>query len=178
MEIKNNDPVAPYAVLKREILSVTNRVGDTFTATRSAGTCLPNDASNTPGTTAYAFSSGDTVTLTVTAETVKDIQDEVTRLETAKFNKAGDTLTGLLQGARSTAIASATTTNLATLTGNFAHVTGVTTITGFGTVTAGTQIQLTFDGILILTHNATSLILPGSANITTQAGDCGVFISE
>lgn len=84
MEVKNNDPVTPFSVLKREIRKVTGRVGDTFTATRSAGTCLPNDASNTPGTTAFAFSSGDTVTLTVTAETIKDIQDEVsTKLATA-----------------------------------------------------------------------------------------------
>lgn len=84
VEVKNNDPVTPFSVLKREIRKVTGRVGDTFTATRSAGTCLPNDASNTPGTTAFAFSSGDTVTLTVTAETIKDIQDEVsTKLATA-----------------------------------------------------------------------------------------------
>lgn len=82
-EVKQNDAVAPYAVLKREIVKVTGRTGDTLTMTRSAGTCLPNDASNTPGTTAFSFSSGDTVTLTVTAETIKDIQDEVeTKLPT------------------------------------------------------------------------------------------------
>lgn len=69
---------------------MTNRVGDTFTAVRSAGTCLPNDASNTPGTTAFSFSSGDTVTLTVTAETIKDIQDEVeTKLATAGGLRTG-----------------------------------------------------------------------------------------
>lgn len=78
VEIKNVDTVAPYAVLKREIVKVTGRTWDTFTGTRSAGTCLPDDASNTPGTTAFSFSTGDIVTLTVTAETIKDIQDELT----------------------------------------------------------------------------------------------------
>jgi len=90
LEIKQNDTVAPYAVLKREIVKVTNRVGDTFTIVRSSGTCLPDDSSNTPGTTAFSFSTGDTVTLTVTAETIKDIQDElVTKLATAGGLRTG-----------------------------------------------------------------------------------------
>jgi hypothetical protein len=37
---------------------------------------------------------------------------------------------------------------------------------------------LRFAGILILTYNATSLILPTAANITTAAGDTAIFISE
>ena len=36
---------------------------------------------------------------------------------------------------------------------------------------------LVFQGILTLTHNATSLILPGGASITTAAGDSCVAIS-
>ncbi len=92
--------------------------------------------------------------------------------------KTWDTITGLMKGAKSTDIASATTTDLSTLTGNYAHVTGVTTITSFGTVTAWTQITLVFDWALILTHNGTSLILPTADNITTVAGDSAVFESE
>lgn len=76
------------------------------------------------------------------------------------------------------AIASAATTDLSTLTGNFAHVTGTTTITGFGTVQAGPVYKLVFDGILTLTHNAASLILRGAANYTTVAGDVFYFASE
>ena len=34
-----------------------------------------------------------------------------------------------------------------------------------------------FDGILTLTHNGSSLILPGGANITTAAGDTAGFVS-
>lgn len=84
------DTIAPFAVLKREIVRVTGRTGDTLTIVRSAGTCLPDDTSNTPGTTAFSFSTGDIVTLTVTAETIKDIQDELmTKLPTAGGLRTG-----------------------------------------------------------------------------------------
>lgn len=75
-------------------------------------------------------------------------------------------------------IASAATTNLAGLTGSYAHVTGTTTITAFGTVAAGRSVVLVFDGALTLTHNGTSLILPGAGNIITEAGAVARFVSE
>jgi len=75
-------------------------------------------------------------------------------------------------------IASATTTDIGAVAGHQHHITGTTTITGLGTVAAGIWKILTFDGALTLTHNATSLILPTGANITTAAGDTGIFISE
>jgi hypothetical protein len=68
-------------------------------------------------------------------------------------------------------IASATTTNLGSTSSVNVTITGTTTITSFGTVTAGTYRQGTFSGALTLTYNATSLILPGGATITTAAGD-------
>jgi len=68
-------------------------------------------------------------------------------------------------------IASATTTDLAGATGNYVHITGTATITGLGTVSTGVRFILVFDGALTFTHNATSLILPTEANITTEAGD-------
>jgi hypothetical protein len=73
---------------------------------------------------------------------------------------------------KATDVASATTTDLSAVAGNFVDVTGNTTITGFGTLSAGMWKVLQFDGALTLTHNATSLILPSGANITTAAGDC------
>lgn len=75
-------------------------------------------------------------------------------------------------------IASAGTVDLAAATGSFVHITGTTTITAFSSMTAGAMRVLVFDGILTLTHNATSLILPTGANITTAAGDVAVFVSE
>lgn len=74
-------------------------------------------------------------------------------------------------------IASASTTNIATATGLFVNIAGVTTITALGTATAGVVRMVKFAGILTLTHNSTSLILPGLANVTTAAGDHAIFIS-
>ena len=64
--------------------------------------------------------------------------------------------------------------------GGFFHVTGTTGITDvdFGTDKTGRRATLVFDGILTITHHATSLILPGGKDITTAAGDIGEFVSE
>jgi hypothetical protein len=69
-------------------------------------------------------------------------------------------------------VASATTTDLGAQTSQMVQITGTTTITGFGTVAAGTTRWVRFAGALTLTHNGTSLILPNAGNnITTAAGD-------
>jgi hypothetical protein len=75
-------------------------------------------------------------------------------------------------------MASAATLNLANATGVVINVTGTTTITALGTVNSGATRTLVFAGALTLTHNATSLILPGAANITTAAGDVATFRSK
>ncbi len=72
-------------------------------------------------------------------------------------------------------VASATALPLIT-DGNYFDVTGTTTITSFNSVGVGTWIRLHFDAALTLTHNATDLILPSGANITTAAGDEAEFI--
>ena len=74
-------------------------------------------------------------------------------------------------------IASATTTDIGAATGQYVQVTGTTTITGLGTCQAGIERVVKFTGALTLTYNATSLILPTSANITTAAGDVARFRS-
>jgi hypothetical protein len=75
-------------------------------------------------------------------------------------------------GAQGT-IASATTTNLGSVGSNNILVTGTTTINSFGaSASLGNPLYfIQFAGILTLTYNATSMILPGAANITTAAGD-------
>ncbi len=75
-------------------------------------------------------------------------------------------------------IASASVLDLGAATGDLVHITGTTTITALGTADAGVERTLVFDGILTLTHNATSLILLGGANITTAAGDVVRLRSE
>lgn len=70
------------------------------------------------------------------------------------------------------AVASAATTDIWGIAGDFVHVTGVVTITSLGTAPyAGAERTVIFDGALVLTQNATSLILPGATNIFTAAGD-------
>lgn len=77
-------------------------------------------------------------------------------------------------------IASAATTTIGTTTiGDYIHITGTTTITSFSTADkAGIRRTLIFDSALTLTHNATSLICPGSANIVTTAGTIIEVIAE
>lgn len=74
--------------------------------------------------------------------------------------------------------ASATTVSLGE--GGFFHITGTTTITDIDWATAkdGRIAFVIFDGILTLTHNATTLKLPGNANITTAAGDRAIFVQD
>jgi hypothetical protein len=83
----------------------------------------------------------------------------------------------LLNTAQGADIASAGTTDIGAATGNAISITGTITITALGTATAGAWRIVTFTGVLTLTHNATSLILPGAANIATAAGDTAVFVS-
>jgi hypothetical protein len=71
-------------------------------------------------------------------------------------------------------VASAATLNLDTATGDLVDVTGTTTITAV-TLTEGRECTVRFTEALVLTAGV-SLILPaGASNITTAAGDIGVF---
>lgn len=85
---------------------------------------------------------------------------------------------GSITGVEAT-IASAATTDLGTLSSKLVSITGTTTITSFGFAQLLDPIYfIQFTGALTLTHNATSLILPGAANITTAAGDCAIMKYE
>lgn len=86
-----------------------------------------------------------------------------------------DLSAAVINEAEGVAVASASTIDLDTATGNFLHITGTTTITAV-TLTTGNR-DVVFDGILTLTNGA-SLILPTGANITTAAGDTATFQAE
>ena len=75
-------------------------------------------------------------------------------------------------------VASASTIALGT--GRFFHITGTTTITDidFTDAVNGRWAVLEFDGALTLTHNATTLTLPGGASITTAAGDRAFIVQD
>jgi len=103
------------------------------------------------------------------------------------LDKSDGTLTGaclsqeianLYKGTKGANLASAATVTLTSATGNVVHITGTTTITSFDNASAGVVRIVIFDGALTLTHNATSLILPTGANITTAAGDTAVMFCD
>lgn len=90
---------------------------------------------------------------------------------------AGTAVGGADNLSTSASIASASTTDLANVTGVNVTVTGTTTITSLGSAQVGAKRWVTFSGILTLTHNGTSLILPTASNIVTAAGDTALFQS-
>jgi len=82
---------------------------------------------------------------------------------------------GVVQGSD---LASATTITPPS-TAKVFDVTGTTTITTIASTNSwdGREIVLQFDGALTLTHSS-NLALPGSANITTAAGDIAKFVQR
>lgn len=94
-------------------------------------------------------------------DTLLDDADAVTFRQTTLLDKSGAD------------IASAATIDLDASTGDFVDVTGTVTITAI-TLGDGVEKTVRFTGSLTLTHGA-SLVLEGSANIQTAAGDIAVF---
>lgn len=92
---------------------------------------------------------------------------------------AGPTFTGIVKLAESSSIASASTVNLASATGNTVHITGNTgPITSFGTLPAGTIMHLIFDSTPTITYNSSSMITVSAADITAVANDTAIIVSE
>lgn len=76
-----------------------------------------------------------------------------------------------------TDVASASTCDIGAAATDRVRITGTTTITSFGT--SANRVRLIhFADALTLTHNATTLILPGSANVVTAAGDTMIASSD
>ena len=92
---------------------------------------------------------------------------------------AGDSLRfeQLFSQGNPTDIASATTTDIGAQTTNFLNVTGTTAITSFGTNYNGPKM-LKFTGAVPITYDATTLVLPGAASITTAAGDTCIAVPK
>lgn len=74
-------------------------------------------------------------------------------------------------------IASASVTDIGSLATNSVQITGTSTITSFGVNYRGPMF-VRFQSALTLTHNATTLILPGAANISVMAGDTCIVVPK
>ena len=136
---------------------------------------LPRNGSGVyslPGT--YEATTGTTILAAQHNDPLEDLQTDMNTARPIVAGGTGGTSAVAANDALNTTannIASAATVDLSTATGVVVNITGTTTITALGTVASGAERVLIFAGALTLTHNATSLILPGGANIATAAGD-------
>jgi hypothetical protein len=109
---------------------------------------------------------------TTTAASTTEI---LTGTDTSKYATA-DAIAALWE--KGSDVASAATVSLGE--GNLFHITGTTTITDidFATAKNGRGAWLIFDGALTLTHNSTTLVLPGAANLVTATGDRAYVMTD
>lgn len=149
--------------------------GDVTTRYKTNRAIQCNDASTLYGIiTAASYSSPDT-TVTVNLDT-GSLTASLTSVALAILSPTNKSIPTAL-GRKGADVASASTIDLSAAGGDFVDVTGTTIITAITSEAAGIQRTVRFTGALTLTHNATSLILPGGANITTANGDTALFKS-
>ncbi len=121
-----------------------------------------------------------TLAQTLTNKTIDLTSNTLTGTK-AQFNTAasdGDfAFIDYVEGS-SVSIASAATVNIGTALSQNVTITGTTTITSFGTIAAGVVRRGLIGGTMILTYNATTLKLPGTANISATAGDAFYAMSS
>ncbi|MEJ5061118.1 MULTISPECIES: hyaluronate lyase N-terminal domain-containing protein [unclassified Pseudomonas] len=96
------------------------------------------------------------------------IHDEVT---------PGGNKVAMLNAPPRVTLPSAATVSIGTANAETVIVNGSTTITSLGASTDGVRRTVMFTGVLTLTHNGTSLILPGAVDIVTAPGDVAEFIN-
>lgn len=128
--------------------------------------------------TSYNAAAGAWVLLNPTVSSsisAASTTETLTGTDTSKYLTA-DGLAALWE--KGSDIASAGTISIGE--GGYFHVTGTTTITDidFATAKNGRIAVLVFDGALTLTHNSTTLVLPGGASITTAAGDSCIVAQD
>lgn len=142
------------------------------------------DISSTPGTiygtvVTSAFSTNTTVTVKWDGSGALSSETIAISVCLLDAKAMGGNLSGVLNTAKGTAVASASSCDIWATNGNLVHVTGTTTITDFGTAPqAGCIRVVIFDGILTLTHGASAIVIPGSANITTAANDVAIVYAD
>jgi len=150
-------PGTPYVTGTTISSTVANNVNSDFATGLS--TCITKDGQTTT-TAAIPFASG------IQTNTITELT-------------AGSGVTVSKQlNTQSATVASAATANIGAAAGNYIKITGNTSITSFGTVAAGALRVIEFNAAATLVHNATSMILPGGANITAANNDTALAISE
>lgn len=111
----------------------------------------------------------------VSTNNLSDVSNAATSLSNlGGMPLTGGQMSGTDRWDKGADVASASGLTLGT-DGNSFDITGTTAITSIGSLGLGTVVILQFDGALTLQHNATDLVLPNGVDITTAAGDIGVF---
>jgi hypothetical protein len=149
--IANTDAAALGQVMAKSGDTATGALGVIAGTAAAPGVFVSNDTN-----TGLFQPAADTLAVTVGGA------------EVARFG-----VNGLQSASPWVDLASAATTDLGAQTTDNLRITGTTPIISFGTAPSGTTRFLRFADVLTITHNATSLICPGAANIITAAGDTG-----
>lgn len=105
-------------------------------------------------------------------ESAKGTIDDYLRSHAAFIKQTSDLVAGA-----TVVLPSAATVNIGFAGSGNISITGTTTITAFDTYAEGALRNVVFSGAMVLTHNATTLVLPGGANVTTASGDAAIFKS-
>lgn len=103
------------------------------------------------------------------------VTEVLTGTETAKF-VTPDSLAGIWQRG-SNITPSAGSVSLPSTGGGVFNI-AAGNFSAISTGQGGRTVIFVFGGVSVITHNATSLRLPGAANITTAANDVAVFVNE
>lgn len=160
MTLAPTTAIAAYAAGQRFTFLNTN-ANTSATPTMNISGVGAKNIKKTIGKSLVNLSVGD-----MPANTICDIAYDGTQFQLMNVRSHG-------QGAD---IASASTVNLDTATGDYVNITGTTAITAV-TLSQGREVTVKFAGILTFTNGA-SLINISGANITTAAGDTCVLRGE
>ena len=186
---KDGSAVTAAAVLSLSSVAGTNTI--TGTTAVSLGAYVGNQqfvletvAANTGPVTLNVNSIGAKAVVKNNGQAINAGEFEINQVVIVAYNATNDNFDWVNQNNKrldayeGAAVASTATTNIWSADGNTVHVTGVTTITSFGTApNVGARQQVVFDGVLLLTHSA-NLNLPGGVNYTTAAGDVALIYAD
>jgi len=157
--------------------------GKFYNVDSTATVNLPPAASAGEGWHIIVFNNGASATITVDPDGSELINGQSTLTITRQYDAMiivcngtafyGVKILGTYKLGTEQTVASATTTDIGSATTNNIIISGTTTITALGSsaLTTDPIYNIRFSGALTLTHNATSLIIPGGVDITTAAGD-------
>lgn len=148
---------------------------------RVSGTLVSNATINFSGRGGFWIVENDTsgsfsVTCKVTGQTGVEIPQGTAKLiiSTGTDIELGNTESAV---AAEATVASASTTNILGSGSEFVAISGTATITSFGTGTNRVRF-VRATGAFTITHNATTLICPGAADIVAVAGDTFIVVSN